>query len=300
MTGDHHHDDTPASGTAFPVGLVLNAGYVAVEAGFGFATGSLALLADAAHNLTDVAGLLIAWGAIALARRRPTARHTYGLGRATVLAALSNGIAIVAGMGAIAWEAIRRLGEPTPLLAGTVLWVAAAGIAVNGITALMFMRNRQSDLNIKGVFLHMAGDAAVSAAVVVAALIVMATGWTSVDPIVAIAISGLVGWSAFGLLKSALHLSLDGVPERIGLTQVEAWLRAIPGVSDMHDLHVWPLSTNAVALTAHLVMPDGHRGDEFLDSLTRDLKQRFGIAHCTLQIERGDGPDCQLAPAEVT
>jgi len=298
MIDGHQHDDTPDSGKAFAAAVILNAGYVAIEAGFGFATGSLALLADAAHNLTDVAGLLVAWGAAALTRRRPTTRHTYGLGRATVLAALFNGIAILAGVGAIAWEALQRLGAPASLPAGTVLWVAAVGILVNAGTALLFLRDRHRDLNVQGAFLHMVGDTVVSAGVVLAALVIIATGWALVDPVVAILISGIVGWSAFGLLKSALHLSLDGVPAGINPVEVENWLRSVPGVSDVHDLHVWPLSTTSIALTAHLVMPAGPAGDGFLDTIAGDLEHRFGIAHSTLQVERGDGIDCRLASPE--
>jgi cobalt-zinc-cadmium efflux system protein len=298
MIDGHQHDDIPDSRKAFAAAVILNAAYVILEASYGFATGSLALLADAAHNLIDVAGLLVAWGAAALAQRRPTTRHTYGLGRATVLAALFNGVAILAGVGAIAWEAVQRLGAPTSLPAGTVLWVAAVGIFVNAGTALLFLRDRHRDLNVQGAFLHMLGDTAVSAGVVLAALVIIATGWALVDPVVAILISGIVGWSAFGLLKSALHLSLDGVPEGIDPLEVETWLRSVPGISDVHDLHVWPLSTTSVALTAHLVMPGGPAGDGFLDTIAGDLEYRFGIAHSTLQVERGDGADCRLASAK--
>jgi cobalt-zinc-cadmium efflux system protein len=298
MTGEHDHEDLPNGGRAFAIAVGLNAGYVLIEAGFGFATGSLVLLADAAHNLTDVSGLLVAWGAARLARRRPTLRHTYGLGRATVLAAMINGIAILFGAGAIAWEAVERFGDPVSLPGRTVLWVALGGVLINGATALLFLRGRHRDLNIRGAFLHMAGDAAVSAGVVVAALVIIATGWTIVDPIVAIVISVVVAWSTFGLLKSALHLSLDGVPESVNVSEVEAWLCSLPGVRGVHDLHVWPLSSSSVALTAHLVMPDGAPGDDFLDRAAGDLERRFGIAHPTLQVERGDGGTCRLDPAD--
>jgi cobalt-zinc-cadmium efflux system protein len=294
-TSAHKHtaEFTPAFGWA----AGLNAVYVVVEVTFGFATGSLALLADAAHNLTDVAGLLLAWGAAILAQRQPTARHTYGLGQATVLAALANAITILIGVGAIGWEAVHRFREIVEVPAGTVLWVAAVGIAVNTGTALLFLRARREDLNARGAFLHMASDATVSGGVVAAAIIILATGWVIIDPIVALAIGAAVAWSSFGLFKSALHLSLSGVPEHIEIAEIEHWLRAQPGVSDVHDLHVWPLSTTSVALTAHLVMPQGHSGDSFLDELAHELEHRFGIAHSTLQVERGDGPECRLAPA---
>lgn len=297
MSAGHSHSDHSNITRAFAAGAALNAAYVAVEAGFGFWTGSLALLADAAHNLTDVAGLLVAWAASALARRGPSARHTYGFGRATVLAAIVNGVSILAGAGAIAWEAVHRFSSPAALPASTVLWVAAAGILVNGGTAVLFLRGGD-DLNIRGAFLHMAGDAAVSAGVVAAALVMIATGLTVADPIAAIVISAVVGWSAFGLLKSAVHLSLDGVPERIDLAAVESWLRARRGVADVHDLHVWPLSTTSVALTAHLVMPGG-AADGFLEQIAEGLTHEFGIAHATLQIERGGDPACRLAPNDV-
>jgi cobalt-zinc-cadmium efflux system protein len=278
-------------------GAALNAGYVVFELGFGFFTGSLALLADAAHNLTDVAGLLVALGAAMLARRTPTPRHTYGLGQATVLAALANAITILIGVGAIWWEAVHRFRETIEVPAGTVLWVAMLGIAVNGGTALLFLRSRHSDLNARGAFLHMASDTAVSAGVVGAAAIILATGWLIIDPIAALAIGASVAWSSFGLLKSALHLSLAGVPETIAMAEVEQWLQGQPGVTSVHDLHIWPLSTTAAALTAHLVMPEGHSGDSFLDGLADELSRRFGIAHTTLQVEHGDRPECRLAPS---
>lgn len=299
MVGQHSHDRGPEVDQAFGWAVVLNTGFIAVEAGFGFSIGSLALLADAAHNLTDVVGLFIAWGASALARRRPTHRHTYGLGRATILAALANAVAILVGIGAIVWEAIRRIAEPEPVAAGTVMWVAALGIAVNSGTALLFLRDRHRDLNIRGAFLHMATDAAVSAGVVVSALVIMVTGWAVVDPAAAILVSLAIGWSAFNLFKSALHLSLDGVPNDVNTVAIEQWLRARPGVSDVHDLHVWSLSTTSIALTVHLVMPGGAPGDAFLDQIAEDLEHEFHIAHCTIQIERTDDPACRLASADV-
>jgi cobalt-zinc-cadmium efflux system protein len=291
-----HHDDKQSLdvGPAFLWAVVLNTTYVLVEALFGFLVGSLALLADAAHNLTDVFGLLIAWGAFVVGRRRPTERHTYGLGRATILAALANGIALLIGVGALVREAIERIAAPEPVAATTVLWVAAIGIAIKSGTALLFVKERSRDINTRGAFLHMAADAAVSAGVVVSALIIALTGWTVVDPIAAILVSAVIAWSAFGLFKSAIHLSLDGVPEGVDLTAVEAWLHALPGVIDLHDLHIWALSTTSNGLTVHLVMPAGCPNDVFLEQTARDLETRFGIAHATLQVERGTETECRL------
>lgn len=294
----HSHAHVPRNfGPAFAWGIGLNAAYVVLEAGFGFLSGSLALLADAAHNLTDVGGLILAWVAVALSKRQPSGRHTYGLGRASILAALFNGVALMIAVGALAWEAIGRFAAPAEVPGMTVLWVALLGIAVNTGTALLFMRGRESDLNVEGAFLHMAADAAVSGGVVVSALVMMSTGWTWVDPFVALLVSAAIAVSAFGLMRSAVHLSLDGVPEKIDKPAVEAWLVAQPGVVGVHDLHIWALSTTTTALTAHLVMPNGPPGDAFLDGVAEALEDRFGIGHTTLQIERGDGKNCRLASA---
>ncbi len=282
-------------GPAFLWAVGLNTAYVVVEAYFGFWVGSLALLADAAHNLADVGGLLLAWGAFVVAGRRPSKWHTYGLGRATILAALTNGIALLIGVGAIIHEAIVRIAAPEPVAATTILWVAAIGIVINFGTALLFVKERSRDINVGGAFLHMAADAAVSAGVVVSALVIILTGWTVVDPFVAILVSAVIGWSAFRLFKSAIHLSLDGVPEGIDLNAIEAWLRALPGVADLHDLHIWALSTTSNALTVHLVMPDGSPSDAFFEKTAHDLEAQFGIGHTTLQVERGIETECRLA-----
>ena len=295
MAGQHDDTQHLNAGPAFLWAVILNTAYVAVEAFFGFWTGSLALLADAAHNLTDVFGLLIAWGAFAISRRRPTERHTYGLGRSTILAALLNGIALLIGVGALVHEAIGRLLAPGPVAAGTILWVAAAGIAVNFGTALLFAKERERDINVGGAFLHMAADAAVSAGVVLSAVAIILTGWTIIDPIVAIAVSAVIAWSAAGLFKSAVHLSLDGVPETVDRRAVETWLRALPGVADLHDLHIWALSTTSNALTVHLIMPGGCPDDAFLEQVGHNLQAQFGIAHATIQVEQGSGPECSLA-----
>ena len=301
MTNDHGSHAAVARdiGPAFAWGIALNAAYVLIEAGFGFVTGSLVLLADAAHNLTDVGGLLLAWGGAVLSRRLPSERHTYGLGRASILAALVNGAALMVAVGALAWEAVGRCSMPTEVASGTVMWVAMLGIAINVGTAMLFMKGREHDINVEGAFLHMAADAGVSAGVVLSALLVMATGWLWVDPLAGLAVSGIIAWSAFGLLKSALHLSLDGVPRNIERVAVQAWLATLPGVTAVHDLHVWAMSTTSTALTVHLVMPGGCPGDPFLDSVSGELEQCFGIAHATLQIERGDGEACRFAPDSV-
>jgi cobalt-zinc-cadmium efflux system protein len=299
MTHDHDapvlRDLTPA----FKWAVGFNAGYVLIEAAAGFATGSLALLADAAHNLTDVAGLLIAWGAMAAAKRPPSERFSYGFGRSTILAALANGVAILLGVGAVVWEAVQRFAEPVVVPAGTILIVALIGIAINAGTALLFRESRHSDLNAEGAFLHMAADAAVSLGVVLAAIGIMATGWTWLDPLVAILVSLVIAWTAYGLLRSALGLSLDAVPPGLDRAAVEAWLKERAGAASVHDLHIWPLSTTSVALTAHLVMPGGHPGDRFLEKITEELEHQFGIGHATIQIELGDAEECKLASTTV-
>lgn len=301
MAHDHAHavvvtGDTSA---AFKWAIVLNLTYVVVEAVSGFATGSLALLADAAHNLMDVAGLLVAWGAAVAAKKPPTERFTYGFGRSTIMAALANALAILAGVGAVVWEAIHRFTEPVPIQALPVLVVALIGIAVNTGTALLFRKERQHDLNAEGAFLHMAADAAVSAGVVIAAIGMLVTGWAWLDPLTAILVSLVIGWTSFGLLKASIGLSLDGVPRSVDRSAVESWLKSQSGVSSVHDVHIWPISTTKVAMTAHVVIPSGHPGDDFLDNTAEELEHEFGIAHVTLQIETGDGGSCRLAPANT-
>jgi cobalt-zinc-cadmium efflux system protein len=247
-----------------------------------------------------VAGLLIAWGAVVAAPWPPSGRFSYGLGRATILAALANAIAILVGVGAVVWDAIQRLSVPVDVPAVPVLVTAAAGIAINGGTAALFSKDRKHDLNAEGAFLHMAADAAVSAGVVLSAVVMLLTGWMWLDPVAAILVSGIIAWTAFGLLRSSLGLSLDAVPASVNQEEVRRWLTKQPGVTDVHDLHIWALSTTKVALTAHLLMPAGHPGDAYLDRLADELAERFGIAHAALQIELGNGPECRLAPEDVT
>ncbi len=291
MAHDHDHRPPADLGPAFRWAVGLNTGYVVVEGAAGWITGSLALLADAAHNLTDVAGLLIAWGAAVLAKRAVTARHTWGLGRATILAALFNAIAILVGVGAVTWEAVQRLSDPVAVPGLTVMLVALLGIAVNTGSALLFMSSRKGDLNAKGAFLHMAADAAVSGAVVLAAAGIMVTGWDWLDPAVAIAVSLLIAITAAGLFREALHLSLDGVPFEIDRAAIADWLERQGGVQGLHDLHIWPLSTTRTALAVHLVW-QGADPDAFIDRVTDALAEAHGIANVTLQLE---GRPCDRA-----
>lgn len=285
MAHDHDHRPPADLGPAFRWAVGLNTGYVVVEGAAGWITGSLALLADAAHNLTDVAGLLIAWGAAVLAKRAVTARHTWGLGRATILAALFNAIAILVGVGAVTWEAVQRLSDPVAVPGLTVMLVALLGIAVNTGSALLFMSSRKGDLNAKGAFLHMAADAVVSGAVVLAAAGIIVTGWDWLDPAVAIAVSLLIAITAAGLFREALHLSLDGVPFEIDRAAIADWLARQDGVQGLHDLHIWPLSTTRTALAVHLVW-QGADPDAFIDRVTDALAETHGIAIVTLQLER--------------
>ena len=286
MPHDHAHDHTPPKdlGPAFQWAVGLNTAYVVVEGAAGWITGSLALLADAAHNLTDVAGLLIAWGAAVLAKKVVTARHTWGLGRATILAALLNAVAILIGVIAVIWEAAHRLSDPVAVPGLVVMWVALIGIAVNTGSALLFMSARKGDLNARGAFLHMAADAAVSGAVVLAAIGIMATGWDWLDPIVAILVSGLIAVTAYGLLRDALHLSLDGVPEGVTRDQIADFLTEQDGVTGLHDLHIWPLSTTRTAVSVHLIW-GGADADAFIERVTDALVDHYGIAHVTMQLE---------------
>jgi len=300
--GDHHHGHAPPVdfSRAFAIGVALNAGFVAVEAVYGFLANSLALLADAGHNLGDVLGLLLAWGAAILVKRRPTARHTYGLKRSSILASLANAILLLLAVGMIVWEAVHRLVRPEPFAETTVVWVATLGIVINVATALMFRRGVKGDINVRAAFLHMASDAAVSLAVVVAALIVMATGWLWLDPAVGIAIALAITYGTWSLLTASISLALDAVPANIDRHAIEAYLADLPGVSEVHDLHIWAMSTTEVALTAHLVRPGAVLDDELLGRVCRDLHEKFGVGHCTVQIEAGDPEHaCRLAPADV-
>jgi cobalt-zinc-cadmium efflux system protein len=299
--GGHAHSHAPASfDRAIMIGIALNTGFVVAEAAYGFIANSLALLADAGHNLSDVLGLLLAWAAASLAKRRPSARFTYGMKRTPILASLANAMLLLVASGAIVLEAVRRLGDPAPVAEMTVIWVALVGIVINGVTALGFMAGRKNDLNIRGAFLHMVADAVVSLGVVVSGLVVLYTGWQWLDPAVSIVIALVIVAGTWSLLKESINLSLDAVPERIDRPAIEAYLIGLPGVSEVHDLHIWAMSTTEVALTAHLVRPGATLDDGLLAQACSDLSTRFGIGHATLQIESGDpAHPCTLAPSEV-
>lgn len=294
MSGGHHHHDHgghdhgPANyGAAFAVGIVLNLGFVAIEAVYGLIAGSMALLADAGHNLSDVLALAIAWGAHMLARRRPSGRFTYGLRGSTILAALFNGLLLMIACGAIALEAARRFLDPQPVAGATVMVVAGIGIAINLGTALLFLRGRAQDINIQGAFLHMAADAAVSAGVVVAGLLTLRTGLDWIDPASSLLIVGVILWSTWGLLKEAIVMAMQAVPAGIDPQAVAAALGGLAGVERVHHVHIWATSTTETAMTVHLVMPGGTPGDQFLSEASRLLKQSFGIGHATIQVETG-------------
>jgi len=272
-------------GRAFAVGIALNVAFVVVEAAFGVRADSTALLADAAHNLTDVLGLLMAWGATTIARRVPSKRHTYGFRRATVMAALANAVLLLVTVGAVAWEAVGRLRTPSDAQSGTMMLVAAVGVVVNAASALLFMKGSRRDANVRGAFLHLAADAAVSAGVVVAGVVLWRTGWRWVDPVTSLLVSGVILLGTFRLLRDSVHLALDGVPREVEIEKVRAFLGALPGVDAVHDLHVWAMSTSEIALTAHLVMEWSACPPPFLAGLEHELADRFGIAHATVQID---------------
>jgi cobalt-zinc-cadmium efflux system protein len=282
------------------VGVSLNFAFVAVEAAYGYLAHSLALMADAGHNLSDVAGLLLAWGAMHLARRKPSPRRTYGLRRSSILAALANALLLLIAIGAIGWEAILRFGKPQPVAGRTVMVVAGIGIVINTATALLFMTGRKKDVNIEGAFLHMAADAAVSLGVLVAGALISYTGWTWLDPVTSLAIVAVIMGSTWGLLRKSLNLALDAVPEGIDSGNVKAFLLSLPGVTGVHDLHIWGMSTTEVALTAHVVRPGEAADDAFLAAVSKQLHDRFEIEHATIQVERGDpAHQCRLQPDDV-
>ncbi|MFM2371050.1 MAG: hypothetical protein RIS85_772 [Pseudomonadota bacterium] len=291
----HGHSHAPASfGRAFAIGIALNLGFVIVEAVYGVIAGSMALVADAGHNLSDVLGLVIAWGASILSARPPSARFTYGFKSSSILAALGNAAFLLVALGAILVETIRRLVEPEPVAGGPVMAVAAVGIVINTATALMFMRGRHHDINIRGAYLHMAADAAVSAGVVVAGLLITLTGAQWIDPVTSLLIVAIIAVGTWGLLKDSLRMSLHAVPPGIDERKVRAFLTGLNGVEAVHDLHIWPMSTTETALTAHLVMPGGYPGDTFLHQLAHELEHDFGIGHTTVQVETLDGEECAL------
>jgi len=283
----HGHSHAPADfGRAFAIGITLNLAFVVAETIFGFFANSMSLLADAGHNLSDVLGLVVAWAGATMAKRAASPRFTYGLKKAPILAALANSLFLLIAVGAIGAEAIRRLIHPSTTEGGMVMVVAAVGIVINGATALMFARGREHDINIRGAYLHMAADAAVSAGVLFAGLIILWTGQRWVDPVMGLVVAVVILWSSIGLLKESVWMSLAGVPSGIDVDVVEGELAQLPGVETVHDLHVWPLSTTENALTAHIVAPDVESTDDLLRAARKMLHDRFRIEHCTLQIER--------------
>jgi cobalt-zinc-cadmium efflux system protein len=303
--GHHHHGPGGHShapkdfGRAFAVGATLNIGFVAAETVAGLMTHSLALLADAGHNLSDVLGLFMAWGAVVLAKKAPGGRHTYGLRKGTILASLTNAVVLLVAVGAIAWEAVRRFADPQPIETGPVMIVAAIGIVINTATALMFMRGSKDDLNIRGAFLHMAADAAISAGVVLAAAAMWATGWLWLDPVVSLGIVVVIVLGTWGLLRDSLDLALDAAPRGIDPKAVRAWLADRPGVIEVHDLHIWAMSTTETAMTAHLVRPENPDNDQFLHEICGQMSSRFKIGHVTIQVESGGVATCHLAGADA-
>ena len=297
----HHHHEHHAPrgyGLAFAVGIALNFAFVVVEAVYGVLAHSMALLADAGHNLSDVFVLALAWGASTLARRGPSERFTYGLRSSSILVALLNAALLLVVTGGIAWEAIIRLAAPSPVAGVTVIWVALAGILVNGTSAMLFARNRQHDVNIRGAFLHLAADAAVSLGVVVAGIGILYTGWLWLDPLAGLVIAAVIVWSTWGLLRDSVALALDAVPEHIDPRVVRAYLATLAGVTEVHDLHIWAMSTSETALTVHLVRPGGHPGDAFTAEVCKELRAHYHVHHSTIQIETGAQP-CELAPDHV-
>jgi cobalt-zinc-cadmium efflux system protein len=296
MAHNHDHNHTPANyNRAFAIGITLNIGFVIIEASYGVIADSLALLADAGHNLSDVLGLLLAWGAAFLASKKPTRKRTYGFRRVTILASTISGFLLLVALGGIVWEAIGKFAEPTPVRGTVIIVVAAIGVVINGATALLFMSGQKHDLNIKGAYLHMATDAAVSLGVVIAGVVISITGWLWIDPSLSLAIVVIVLIGAWGLLKESLNLSIDAVPEGIDVAEIQRFLEGFRQVVKTHDLHVWGLSTTEAALTVHLVVNNDQIDNDLLHRLQDDLHDKFGIGHATIQIEReSDEYNCQL------
>lgn len=295
----HHHGPPPAgAGWAFTIAVGLNLAFVLVEAGFGLASGSMALVADAGHNLSDVLALGLAWGASVLSQRPPSDRYTYGLKSSSILAAIANAALLWVAIGGIMVETLRRLTDPAPVVGSTIIVVAAAGILVNGASALLFAQGSKSDLNLRAAFVHLLADAAVSAGVVIAGLLIVGTGQWWIDPVTSLVVTAVIAWSSWSLLRQALRFGMLGVPDTIDLAEVRRYLQGLPGVTRVHDLHVWPMSTTESALTAHLVMPGARPSDHFLHEVAHELEHRFGIGHPTLQIEAGE-TNCALQSETV-
>ncbi len=287
MPHNHNHE-VPSYNKAFAIGIILNVAFSLIEAIYGFLSNSIALIADAGHNFSDVISLVIAWGAIYLAAKKPTPRRTYGFRRLTILASLASAILLLIAIGAILLEAIKRFNEPQPLQGKTIIIVAGIGIIINLITAFMFIKNQENDLNIKGAFLHMLADAGVSFGVVLAGIAIIATGWLWLDPAISILIVVIILIGTWGLLKDSLNLVLDYVPKNIDPVEVKKYFEGLPQVNEVHDLHIWAMSTTEIALTAHLTIPDKDTNDIFLQKVCSDLHEKFGIDHPTIQIEKNN------------
>lgn len=289
----HSHHSRADYGRAFAIGILLNSAFVLIEAGFGIWSGSMALIADAGHNLSDVLSLLIAWGAAYMSGFPASRRYTYGYKSSSILAALANAGLLLVALGAILFETIDRLFDPSPVKGSTMIAVAAVGIVVNGATALLFAGGRKTDINIRGAFLHMAADALVSVGVVVAGVLIVTTGTMWIDPLTSLVIVFVIAWGTWGLLKDSVKMALHAVPDGIDEAAVRAYLEDLPGVAAVHDLHIWPMSTTETALTAHLVMPGGQPGDSFLHEVAHVLEHDFHIGHATVQVETGEA-DCAI------
>ncbi len=296
--GGHHHPVPDKVTTSLIIGVVLNSVFIVAEIFYGLIANSVALLADAFHNAGDVLGLVLVWVAVWLAKRRPSPRRTYGYLKTSIFAALLNAAILLVSSGAIAWEAALRLAEPQPIVEGTVIWVALIGVVINGFSAWLIQRQAGDDINMRGAFLHLAADAALSLGVVVAAVVIGWTGWLILDPLVSLVIVAVIAGATWGLLRDSVLLSLDAVPAGIDHAAVDAYLAGLPGVTGVHDLHIWPLSTTETALTAHLVRPGAGIDDAFIAATSDALRDRFKIGHVTLQVE-ADDTTCRLAPAHV-
>ena len=298
--GHHHHGDPNNHGKAFVVAIALNTIFVVLEFVFGLIANSTALIADAGHNLSDVLGLILAWSAAILSRRAPDERYTYGLRSTSILAALANATILLVTCGAIAWEALQRFSQPPAIAGLTVTLVAAVGIVVNGVSAWLFMKDSKGDLNIRGAYLHMATDAAVSLGVVITGMVMLYTGWYWLDPLISLIIIAVIVVGTWGLLRESVQLALSAVPANIEVAKIDAFLRQCTGVTDIHDLHIWGMSTTENALTVHLVIPDGYPGDSYMDNIMQTLKDQFAVHHSTLQIELGTTKHaCSLSPGAV-
>jgi cobalt-zinc-cadmium efflux system protein len=294
--GHHHHGDPNTMGRAFAIAIVLNTAFVGIEFFYGVLANSTALMADAGHNLSDVLGLMLAWGAAILAKRAPNGRYTYGLRSSSMLAALFNAMLLMAACGGIAWEAVQQLIHPDPVAGLTVSVVAGVGILINGFSAWLFMSGSKDDINIRGAYLHMAADAAISLGVLVAGVIVRYSGWNWIDPAVSMLIVAFIVYSTWSLLTQSMRMVLAAVPDNVDRTGIEQFLRSRPGVTGVHDLHIWAVSTTETALTAQLVTPAGHPGDDALDDISRHLREDYAVQHSTLQIRLGaTAHQCGLA-----